>query len=175
MKEIWKPIEGYVGDYEVSNLGKVKSLKHSKIKILVNRKTKITNNYTCMSVRLFKNKTSKNKTVHRLVAEAFIPNPENKPFTNHIDNNPSNNNVSNLEWCTQKENMGHAAKQGRMSTELHKKMCLRGINHHNCKLRNSDVLDIIKSTSSTLELSIKYNISRKYVNTLQRRETWKHV
>lgn len=66
------------------------------------------------TVRLKINKRSTLLRVHRLVAAAFIPNPQNKPYVNHIDYNPSNNHVSNLEWCTQKENIQHSLKLGRM-------------------------------------------------------------
>ena len=106
MQEIWKDIPNYEGLYQVSNLGRVKSTpicKHKKPRILKNIPR---NGY--FSVILCDGKTQKNVFVHRLVAECFVPNPENKPIVNHIDGNKSNPHFSNLEWCTQKENVNHA-------------------------------------------------------------------
>ncbi len=118
MEEIWKDIEGYEGLYQVSNLGRVKSLEryqqnHSKLQ-KVEEKIKIihikSNGY--QFVQLYKNNIMKNLHIHRLVAQAFIPNPDNKPQINHIDGNKLNNNVTNLEWCTNSENGKHAYKLG---------------------------------------------------------------
>ena len=113
MQEIWKDIKGYEGKYQVSNLGRVRSLydqnqfkKNSRIKIL---KLGERNGYSVINLQnKFKPKERKSYQVHRLVAEAFIPNPENKPIINHIDENKKNNIVTNLEWCTQKENVLHS-------------------------------------------------------------------
>lgn len=103
MVEIFKDIKGFEGYYQISNLGKVKSF-HSKNKIIKNT----INNQGYCYVRLFlKNKKTK-LLVHRLIAIAFIENPSNKKFINHIDGNKLNNDISNLEWCTHKENMQHA-------------------------------------------------------------------
>ncbi|GAA0076144.1 NUMOD4 domain-containing protein [Clostridium sp. CTA-5] len=102
--EIWKDIIGYEGLYQVSNLGRVKKVKaiYGKLdKLVKNHKNK--DGY--IVVALYKN-SCKNKKyrVHRLVAEAFIPNPNNYPIVNHKDENPSNPRVDNLEWCTIKYN-----------------------------------------------------------------------
>ena len=91
------------GLYEVSNFGKVKSLKYKKDKILKPSFDK--NGYT--SLNLCKNGKISHKTIHRLVAESFIPNPNNYPCVNHKDENPRNNTVENLEWCTYKYNMNY--------------------------------------------------------------------
>lgn len=109
-KEIWKDISGYEGLYQVSNLGRVKRLewkrfslgKWQTIKEKILKQTISTTGYWHISL----NKNGKHYTykVHRLVAEAFIPNPDNLPCINHKDNNPLNNNVKNLEWCTYKYN-----------------------------------------------------------------------
>lgn len=99
MEEIWKDIEGYEGLYQVSNLGKVKSLNYNKTaKSELLKLRKNTNGYT--RVVLYKNRKAKDYQVHRLVAEAFIPNPNNYPIINHKDENKTNNRVDNLEWCT---------------------------------------------------------------------------
>lgn len=107
--EIWRPINGYEWLYEVSNLGRVNNLNSyntGKEKIL---RTPIDKKWY-PRVRLFNNSKWKTIKVHRLVALAFIPNPENKPQVNHIDWNKLNNNLDNLEWCTNKENQYHAWK-----------------------------------------------------------------
>lgn len=109
MIEEWKPINEFEGYYEVSNLGRVKSCQrviHRKTtSITVNERIlKLRNNKGYMSVCLRKNKKSYWKQVHRLVAEAFIPNPNNYPIVNHKDENPSRNIVTNLEWCTKSYN-----------------------------------------------------------------------
>ena len=106
--EVWKPIKGYEGLYEVSNLGNVKSLPRKS---------------TCKNERILKpcvdlkgylevvlSKNSKHKTyrIHRLVADTFIPNINNQPMVNHKDENKMNNQVSNLEWCDNKHNIRYS-------------------------------------------------------------------
>ena len=100
--EIWKNIENYP-DYMVSNLGRVKSIKFGKEKLLKHSKDK----YGYFKVLLSKNGKSKNLKIHRLVAKAFIPNPDNKEFIDHINTNKTDNRVENLRWCTCKENQNN--------------------------------------------------------------------
>lgn len=118
--EIWCPIDGYEGRYEVSSNGRVRSMP----RIIVQKDRSI---YPCERrwkgkilqgdekkdggyprVVLYKNGQRHRVFIHRLVCQAFLPNPDNKPFVNHIDGNPNNNCVANLEWCTHKENVRHA-------------------------------------------------------------------
>lgn len=107
MIEEWKDIEGYEGIYKISNLGRVKSLsrinpqnKYQKEIIMKNRLN--SNGY--LTIKLMKNGKAKIKTLHRLVASAFIPNEYNLPCVNHIDEDRTNNNVENLEWCSYEYN-----------------------------------------------------------------------
>ena len=106
--EIWKSIQGYEGLYEVSSDGRVKSLFRYKKEL----KPNITKNGYA-TVELFKEKTSKRLLIHRLVAMAFLPNPNNLPQVNHIDEDKANNTVENLEWVAHKSNVNHATCQQR--------------------------------------------------------------
>lgn len=109
MKEIWKPIAGYEGHYEVSNLGNIKSLnKRHKGNLLAPQR----NHKGYLRVNLWKNNKKKIRMIHRLVAEAFLLNPNNYKQINHKDGNKENNCITNLEWCTAKHNMEHAYKSG---------------------------------------------------------------
>jgi len=101
--EIWKDIEGFEGRYQISNFGNVMSLNYMSRGFANLLKQKI-NNKGYAWVDLWKYNKSHPMQVHRLVAQAFIENPKNLPFVNHKDENPLNNNVENLEWCTQKYN-----------------------------------------------------------------------
>jgi len=107
MKEIWRDIKGYEKIYQISNTGKIKRIEKSKeLKQALNKR----NGY--LYINLSGNGVNKVIRVHRLVAEAFIPNSENKPQVNHKDGNKTNNCASNLEWTTQSENLKHAYRTG---------------------------------------------------------------
>ena len=103
---IWKHIEDFP-NYKINNYGNVLNIKRNKT-----IKEDLSNGRGYINVTLYKNGKSYRKVVHRLVAEAFIPNIENKPQVNHIDGNKHNNFVGNLEWVSQSENMKHAFKIG---------------------------------------------------------------
>ena len=114
MEELWKDIKGYEGLYQVSNFGRIKRVTTGRI--LKGRKNK--GDY--LIVELSKNNIASGKTIHRLVAQAFIPNPENKPQVNHIDEDKTNNMVSNLEWMTAKENNNHGTRNERAGKAISK-------------------------------------------------------
>lgn len=125
--EVWKDIDGYDGLYQVSNMGRVKSFKWGKERILKPYETG--NGYLRVELQ------SKPFKLHRLVAQAFIPNPDNLPFVNHKDENPKNNMVDNLEWCDNKYNINYGTTQERrISTKIEKGQCDREM----CNLRKKD-------------------------------------
>lgn len=151
--EEWKPID-FNPYYMVSNLGRVKSVDHPVW-------CKANNSYSIRKGRLLKPNNSNSKhywrirvpngtgggkmmAVHRLVAEAFIPNPEGLPQINHIDGNKDNNCVSNLEWCNQSHNFLHAYSMGLVSKEKQSSNC------HLRKLSKEDVLYIKKESSKVV-------------------------
>lgn len=153
-KEVWKNIKGYEGFYQISNLGRVKSLKQKSfnrekiMKIIINPRF----GYAQLNFRV-NNKINCFK-VHRLVAMAFIPNPENKPDVNHIDGNKLNNCVSNLEWCSKSENMIHAFKIGLCFISEEKKIAmLNGLRKKLCKkvLQYDRFGNFIKEHDSTYD------------------------
>ena len=113
-EEIWRTIKGYESQYQVSDKGRVRSIKFGKERIL---KPGIS---TCgyIQVQLWKNGEKKNLLVHRLVAQTFIPNLDNLPQVNHIDENPSNNKVENLEWCDAKYNNNYGTRIKRISEKM---------------------------------------------------------
>lgn len=123
MKEIWKDVIGYEGLYQVSNLGKMRSLdryinNNSRIQFIKGQNIKTskgTRGY--VMVHISKNSRKKYASVHRLVAKAFIPNQENKPYINHINGVKTDCMADNLEWCTLKENQQHAIRTGLRKTK----------------------------------------------------------
>lgn len=108
MHEIWTDIANYEGLYQVSNTGKVKSLKRG---IIMKPET---TRLGYKRVQLSKEGRYKHFFIHQLVARAFIPNPHGYPFINHKDENPSNNNLDNLEWCTQRYNLKYGHRNSKL-------------------------------------------------------------
>lgn len=133
-RKMFKQIKGFEGLYEVSDTGFVKAVertilnKHGKPQRYPEKLLKFSlTSVGRHQVVLSKDHKRYEFSLHRVVAENFIPNPDNKPEVNHIDNNPLNNCVSNLEWCTRSENMIHAQKQGRLFNAQSKGGKNRGI------------------------------------------------
>ena len=121
--EVWKTIQNYGGLYQVSNTGKVRDLKNHIKPVYKNNK-----GYECLS--LYYNGKTYHPTVHRLVAKAFIPNPNNYDQINHKDCNKENNSVENLEWCNQRYNYDEGMKTFQYS---------KNEEHYFAKLKNSDI------------------------------------
>lgn len=162
MNEIWLPVVELDGRYEISNLGSIRSVfteitekngKHKKHKPRVLKPSKTTTGYYKIEARDIKTGVRKSYKLHRLVANAFIENTECKPNINHKDNNPLNNNINNLEWCTQSENIKHGYKIG-----AHKKGGYIYSDNHNKK-----AVDCYTKGMSTQEIANKLNIERNTV------------
>lgn len=117
MEEIWKDIKGYEGKYQISSHGNVKSLNYNrtgKEHLLIQSIDK----HSYHSIHLCLYGKYKCFFIHRLVSEAFIPNPDNLPCVNHKDENKHNNHVDNLEWCTHKYNNEYGTRLKRVSESL---------------------------------------------------------
>jgi len=111
MKEVWKPIDGYEGLYEISNLGRVRSLEFRNGVVSQRRVRQLTptdNGHGYKIIGLRCNGKKKNHYVHRLVAQAFVPNPNNLPVIDHIDHDRANNSATNLRWITQGDNVRYS-------------------------------------------------------------------
>ena len=178
MQEEWKDIEGYKDKYMVSNSGKIKSLK---------RKVEYDGGYYTLNevimkqkdirgyknITLSKNNKSRTLQVHRLVLEHFNPVKDmDKLQVNHIDGDKSNNSLSNLEWCTPKENTQHAIKLGKRGDQ-------KGIKNPNSKLNPKQVKEIVEIRNSTgnshSKISKKFNVSRKTVGNILNGKVWSHI
>lgn len=176
MTEIFKPIKNYESLYAVSNLGRVKSLYriiNNHIideKILSPRKSK--DGY--LSVILHKDNKPKTFKIHRLVAETFIPNPENKETVNHKDGNKLNNAVINLEWSTRSEQMYHAYQHKLKLSDV-------GTQNSNSNLSDDDIKYIRKifvknsRACGATALGKKFNVSHRTILNIVERKTYKNV
>ena len=175
--EIWKDVIGYERFYQVSNLGNVKSLDRSINQInnsiryyngkLLNKKLESNGYYR---VNLNKEGLSKNFSVHRLVAIAFIENSKNKPQVNHINGIKTDNFFENLEWTTISENTKHAYENKLIKKRL-------GEKHPLCKIKAEDVHKIKYELNHlrNFEVAIIFNIKQCHVKSIRKNYTWKHI
>lgn len=165
LKEVWKDVVGYEGIYFVSNIGNVKRRrKRCALKSTINK-------YGYSLVVLSVNCKAKAITTHRLVAMAFIDNPENKKEVNHINGIKTDNRVDNLEWATREENMSHAVNSGLINYDK-----LRGENNYNCKLSEAQARDIkfnCKKDMNTKKIfAAKHGVPIHIVNDILRGRSW---
>lgn len=139
MEEIWKDIPNYEKYYKISNYGVIVSIPRNgtimQEKVLKQYKDK----YGYLKVILQKNGIKKNKYIHQLVAQTFLDNPNNCLYVNHKDENKSNNNVENLEWCTQKFNMNYGTRNNRISKNERIKINQYDLNNNFIKTWNGFV------------------------------------
>ena len=168
MQEIWKHLKNIVeyGDnYAISNTGKIKNITNGRILKPYVKK----NGY--LQIDLFLNKKRKKYYLHRIVALAFIPNPESKPEVNHSDGDKNNNNVSNLEWHTRLENVNHSITTGLKNQN--------GSKNSSSLLTEDMVVEIRKlygeKRYKQIELAKMFNVSKQTISLVVNRKSWKHV
>lgn len=162
----WEPVRGFEEYYLVSPRGQIYSIRRGII-----LSTFISAGYEQTELNV-SGKHYK-RLIHRLVAEAYIPNPNNLPCVNHIDGDPLNNEVSNLEWCTYSENMVHASQHGLLRTV--------GENQHSSKLTEKDVR-YIRSVYRKGDLNYgssalgrKFGVDHKAIHSVVTGKTWRNV
>ncbi len=159
-------------DYYVTENGEVYRLWKSGFK---KKKPQLKDN-GYLQISFYKNGVEKNYRINRLVAECYIPNPDNLPEVNHNDGNKSNNNVSNLYWCTRSQNMKHA-----YDNNLLKPPIFKGENNFKSKLTTEDIIWIRKHyiprhpEFSQSALAKKFNIEQATISDIVNRITWKHI
>ena len=178
MSEIWKDIIGFEGSYQISSLGRIRSLdrfvncKNGGLKLFKGQIKNVSENKRrYKSICLSKNSKTKNFDIHRLLAIHFIPNPENKKEVNHIDGNRMNNNLSNLEWNTPSENALHAHKIRLVSNTGRK-------NHKRArKLTDKQVIDIKKNHKKGMAkiLAEKHNVTKECIYRIWGGYSWKDI
>lgn len=174
---IWKDVKGYEGLYKASTNGDIKSLRKyagscfRKERILSNNR--LTKDGYCR-VALIKNGKTKEYRTHRLIAETFIPNPQNKETVNHINGIKTDNRVENLEWCTREENMKHAY-------DNNLKLAMKGVVNAQAKLTEEDVKYIkehyvrYSKEFGTVALAKKFNVTHRVINLVVRNISYKNV
>lgn len=173
VKEIWEDVVGYEGLYKVSNLGRIKSIDaiidHPRgMKYTIRGKLRSSHinrrGYECIGIH-------GTKTVHRIVATAFIPNPENKPHVNHKNGIKTDNSVENLEWCTQSENVIHAFANGFAKPMI-------GVKARTAKLDDLQVKTIKLCLMDGMKhklLSKYFGVGRRAITDINLGITWKHI
>lgn len=176
-KEAWKDIFSYEGKYQISSLGRVKSLPRTgrlQVKILKPHFKK--GGY--LEVSLSKNSSPRYCLISRLVAQAFIPNPQNKLYINHKNGVKKNNTTLNLEWCTFQENEAHAIKLG-LKGPLYQGYA-KGEQVGTSKLLEKQVIEIrkLKFKNPLLtqsELSERFKVSQSQIGRILRKQRWQHL
>lgn len=171
IKELWKDIPGYDGFYKVSNKGRIKSLpRRFSPRSLILTHAHNDTGYPIAAISY--NRVMKTFTIHRLVAAAFVDNPNGYNEVNHKDGNKKNNHSANLEWCTRSENVKHAFDTGL-------KFGSKGENHPKSKLTNEQVLQIrqkFRSNIYTQKMLMKeFSVSYSTIQKVLHRQRFLHI
>lgn len=173
----WKDIIGYENEYQINQFGEIRTLKDSpKLKKYNVLKPQINKKNGYVYQMLYKNGKEKLLRVHRLVAMAFLPNPNNLPQVNHKDGNKQNNSVDNLEWCEQSYNMKHAYKNGLQIPSENQRKAIINTNKLKqkkvCQIKDGEIINTfsgISEASRQTKISISCisrccNLKRKSTN-----------
>ena len=162
-KEVWKDLVGYKGEYKISSYGRIKSLY--KQKIIIQSTDKL--GYKKISLyKKYRVPKLKNHKVHRLVLQTFVKNKKQLPCVNHIDNNPKNNKVSNLEWISYLDN---ARYKKNFDTQI------KGEKVNTSKLKEKQVIEIRQRKLSIKNMSKKYNVTMSTIRVILKGKTWKYL
>jgi len=185
MEEIWKDIPGYEGHYQASNLGRIKSLCRFVTEKNTNRIRPLQgkvlipspNPKGYLGLALSKNGKVKQFRVHKIIAKVFIPNPNQLPEVNHIDENKNNNMAANLEWCDHYYNIMYGTNRQRLSAVLkgRPRIDLAGENSVTAKLKNEQVISIYKDNRKYSEISLEYNIAISTISQIKHKTRWRHI
>jgi len=177
MKEIWRHVKKYGDIYSISDRGRVRANKRTaplsrERYVSYATKTRILKPYPrnrgYLAITLSYKRAIKTFSIHRLVAQAFINNPENKPCVNHINGLKTDNSLKNLEWCTYSENSKHAFK-------LKLNVGAQGEAAASAKLNNKKVIYIRQSDKSLTQLSDIFNVSVSAIRRAKNKKTWGHI
>jgi len=190
--EVWKDVIGYEGYYKISNFGRIMTVRRienitkfgkATTMIINQRLGAITINkqgYPCAILTI--NGNTKRCLIHRVLAQAFIPNPENKKTVNHKNGIKCDNNLDNLEWATYTENIKHAYDNGlRKVSELQKtkyKMLYTGEGSHRSKLKENDIsviLSMRKDGISVKDIAFKYNVNTVTIYNVINGKRWNNI
>lgn len=167
--EEWRPIPNYEGLYETSNRGRMVSLRANRGKMRRKILKTPPGNRGYLQVNLYRDGKPRVHNVHRLVAIAFLPKPPNCDVVRHLDGNPRNNNLENLAWGTQKDNVDDTVRCGRTP---------KGERHWNSNLRDEDILEIRQWDAVGIprkDIGENKGISRSEVGNIATGRSWKHL
>jgi len=167
----WKDVKGYEGLYMINERGDVYSIRRKGTKggLLIPQ----IEGCGYLQVPFTKNNIRKFKKVHRLIAEYFISNPDNKPYINHIDGNKENNNISNLEWCTSSENNLHSVRIGKRPRQIGSLNGMAKLNKF--KVQRIRLMNEVTGGKNQRDIAKIFGVTMGMINKIVNRKNWIYV